>query len=67
MTYGSDKNKKSSDGVLVTTNKAQICYRLIFEGKKELCSTNAEPTLQASLYYHSYWSQIDVCDFSMVC
>ncbi|CAG8655701.1 14894_t:CDS:2 [Funneliformis caledonium] len=51
MTYG--------DGVLVTANGVQICYRLIFEGTKELCATNAEPTLQASLYYHGYWSQID--------
>ncbi|RIA94124.1 hypothetical protein C1645_667433, partial [Glomus cerebriforme] len=56
ITYGSGKDKKSGDGVLITTNEAQICYR--FEGKKELCASNAEPTLQASLYYHGYWSQI---------
>ncbi|CAG8547737.1 3932_t:CDS:2 [Funneliformis mosseae] len=45
-------NKKFSNSVLVTNIRAQVCYQLIFKEKKELYATKAEPTLQASLYYH---------------
>lgn len=65
-TYGKN-NKNASDGVWLTTNQDQLAYRLIYEGKGELCASKSEPTLQASLYYHGYWSQNKVCSISMVC
>jgi hypothetical protein len=53
--------RKSCDGAWITMNQNQIAYRVIFEGKKEICQNQAEPTLQGCMYYHGYWSQNNVC------
>ena len=50
----------ASDGILSSKVDDAIAYRMIFELKKEMCSSHSEPMIQGSLYYHGYWSQKDV-------
>lgn len=58
LSYG---NNNRADGVWSTSIHDQMAYRFIMEVKNELGGTQAEPTLQASLYYFGYWSQMQVC------
>lgn len=60
LQYG---NGCAADGALASRVGDSIAYQMMWELKNEMISGNSEPVLQASLYYHGYWSQNDVCMF----
>lgn len=49
------------DGVITTKASIYDAYIAFFEGKNEIGSGDADPSIQGAIYYRDYWSQSSVC------
>ena len=57
LTYGTVR-PRGTDGVWYSTvGGRQFAFKMMMEVKAEMCGISGEPVLQASKYYHGYWTQ----------